>query len=135
MFAHLPSRGSHSRPAARRATKRLRRLAGVLAALTCGVLASAATVPAAFAKLPPGVEVVRTARPAQVPATTVRLITAGGMAGWQITLIALSAAVAGAAAALLLTRARTAHRAAPQPAPDMHSAAKSPAQRRSCHHA
>jgi hypothetical protein len=35
------------------------------------------------------------------------------MPGWQITLIALGAAVAGAAAALLLTRARTAHRAAP----------------------
>jgi hypothetical protein len=34
------------------------------------------------------------------------------MAGWQITLIALGAALVGAAAALVLDRSRTAHRAA-----------------------
>jgi hypothetical protein len=32
------------------------------------------------------------------------VITAGGMAGWQITLIALGAALAAAAAAVLLDR-------------------------------
>jgi hypothetical protein len=112
MYARLPRRGTHPRTAARRAGARLRRLAGVLAAVTCGLLASAATVPAAFAKLPPGVEVVRTAHPAQVPATTVRVITAGGMAGWQITLIALGAALVAAAAAVLFDRALAARRAA-----------------------
>jgi hypothetical protein len=61
------------------------------------------------AELPPGVGVVRTGRPAQVPATIVRLIPAGCMAGWQITLIALAPPWPGAAATLLLTRARTAH--------------------------
>jgi hypothetical protein len=43
---------------------------------------------------------------------TVRVITAGGMAGWQITPIALGAALFAAAAALLLDRALTASRAA-----------------------
>jgi hypothetical protein len=112
MYAHLPRRGTHPRTAARRAGARLRRLAGVLAAVTCGLLASAAIVPAAFAKLPPGVEVVRTAHPAQIPATTVRVITAGGMAGWQITLIALGAALVAAATAVLFDRAVAARRAA-----------------------
>jgi hypothetical protein len=112
MFAYLPRRGTHPRTAARRAGARLRRLAGVLAAVTCGLLASAAIVPAAFAKLPPGVEVVRTAHPAQIPATTVRVITAGGMAGWQITLIALGAALVAAATAVLFDRAVAARRAA-----------------------
>jgi hypothetical protein len=112
MCAHLPRRGSHPRTVARRVGARLRRLAGVLAAVTCGLLASAAIVPAAFAKLPPGVEVVRTAHPAQVPATTVRVITAGGMAGWQITLIALGAALVAAAAAVLFDRALATPRAA-----------------------
>ena len=46
-----------------------------------------------------------------VPATTVRVVSAGGMAGWQITLIALGAAIVAAAAAILLDRARAARRA------------------------
>jgi hypothetical protein len=41
---------------------------------------------------------------APVPATTVRVITTGGLAGWQVTLIALRAALAAAAAAVLLDR-------------------------------
>jgi hypothetical protein len=40
---------------------------------------------------------------APVPAA-IRVITTGGMAGWQITLIALGAALVAAAAALLLDR-------------------------------
>jgi hypothetical protein len=40
------------------------------------------------------------------------VITAGGMAGWQITLIALGAALIAAAAAVLLDRARGTRRAA-----------------------
>jgi hypothetical protein len=40
------------------------------------------------------------------------VITAGGMPGWQITLIALAAALAAATAAVFLDRARTNPRAA-----------------------
>ena len=114
MFAYLPRRGTHPRTAARRAGARLRRLAGILAAVTCGLLASAATVPAAFAMpMPyplPGGE-YGTTHPAQVPVTTVRVITASGMAGWQITSIALGAALFAAAAAVILYRALTARKA------------------------
>jgi hypothetical protein len=111
MFAHLPRRGTHPRTAARRAGARLRRLAGVLAAATCGLLASAATVPAAFAMPVPGPG-GGTARVAPVPATTIRVITTGGMTGWQITSIAFGAALFAAAAAVLLYRALTARKAA-----------------------
>ena len=114
MFAYLPRRGAHPRTAARRAGARLRRLAGVLAAATCGLLASAAIVPAAFARVvpDPGGQ-YGTAPVAPVPATTVRVVTAGGMAGWQITLIALGAALVAAAAAVLFDRALAARRVAP----------------------
>jgi hypothetical protein len=44
-----------------------------------------------------------------VPA--VRVVTAGGMAGWQITLIALGAALAAAVVAVLLDRTLAARRA------------------------
>jgi hypothetical protein len=106
MSAYRPRRGSHPPTAAAHAAARLRRPAGVLAALTCGLLASAATVPAAFAKLPPGVEVVKGARPAQVPPAPIRVITAGGMPGWQITLIALAAALVVALVTATVIRAR-----------------------------
>ena len=43
MFAYLPRRGTHPRTAG----ARLRRLAAVLASAACGLLASAAIVPAA----------------------------------------------------------------------------------------
>ena len=113
MCAHLPRRGSHPRTVARRAGARLRRLAGVLAAVTCGLLASAAIVPAAFAMVVPDPGGQYGAAPAApVPAATVRVVTAGGMAGWQITLIALGAALIAAAAAVLFDRALSARRAA-----------------------
>jgi hypothetical protein len=40
------------------------------------------------------------------------VITGGGMAGWQITLIALGAALVAATAAVLVDRGRAARRAA-----------------------
>jgi hypothetical protein len=99
--------------AARQAGARLRRLAAVLTAVACALLASAAVVPAAFAKMrPDGGPPYGPASVTPVPATTVRVITAGGMAGWQITLIALGAALIAAAAAVLLDRARGTRRAA-----------------------
>ena len=85
MFAYRPLRGPHPRTATRQAAARLRRLAAALATLTCALLASAAIVPAAWAVnvIPPGGEDPVTPVPG--------VVTAGGMAGWQITVIALGA--------------------------------------------
>jgi hypothetical protein len=112
VYAH-PSR-QQTHPPARKAGARLRRLAGVLAAVTCGLLAAGVTVPdAAFAMIvPPPGGPAGTNGVTPLPATTVRVVTTGGMAGWQITLIALGAALLAAAAVVLLDRARAARRAA-----------------------
>jgi hypothetical protein len=105
MSAHLPHREPGPRAAAAHAAARLRRLAAALAAVTCTLLASAAVMPAAWAvnEIPPG-------GPTQAPADGA--VTAGGMPGWQVTLIALGAAVVAATAAVLLDRARAARRGA-----------------------
>jgi hypothetical protein len=113
MITQLSHPGTPPCTAARKAGPRLGRLASVLAAAICGLLASAAVIPAAFARVvpPPGGQYgPGPIRP--VPGTTVRVITTGGTAGWQIALIALGAALA-AAAAVLVDRARTARRAVP----------------------
>ena len=49
---------------------------------------------------------------APVSATTVHVVSSGGMAGWQIALIAIGAALLAATAAVVLDRARAARRAA-----------------------
>ena len=111
MFAHVSRRG----PSPRTARAPLRRLVAVLAAVTCGLLASAAAVPAAVAMTPTPQPYLRgeygTGPVEPVPATT-RLIIAGGMPGWQITLIAVGAALVAATMAVILDRARSARRAA-----------------------
>ena len=107
MFAYLSRRGAHLYPAAR-----LRRLIAALAAVTCGVLAWAAVPAASAAVIPvPGAGADYGPVPA-APMSPVRVITAGGMPGWQITLIALAAALAAATAAVVLDRARAGRRAA-----------------------
>ena len=105
MSAHRSLRGPHPRTAARQAAALLRRAGAALAALTCALLASAAIVPAASASIPitPGGPDVP---PATVP------VFAGGMAGWQIILIALGAALIAATVAVVLDRTLAAHRAA-----------------------
>ncbi len=105
MFAHLSHRGPHPPTAARQAVISLRRLAAVLAAVIGAGLASMAmaVAPAAWAQLPPD-------EADQPPAGGV--VTAGGMPGWQIALIALGAALVAVVATVLLDRARAAHRAA-----------------------
>jgi hypothetical protein len=112
MYTHTPRRGPHPRTAARETAARLRRLAAALAALTCVVLAAAA-VPAASAHTlvrdPPG-----GAPLAPVPAPAATVVTSS-MAGWQITLIALGAALIAAAAAVFVDRALAARRAASAP--------------------
>ena len=111
MNTQLHHQGTHPLTAARTAGGRLGRLAAVLAAITGSLLVTAAGVPAAFASpVPPPGGSYGPASAAPVPATIIHLITTGGMAGWQITLIALAAALVAAAAAVLLDRARTARK-------------------------
>jgi hypothetical protein len=112
MNAQLHHPGTHLLTVARTAGARLCRLAAVLAAITGSLLVTVAGVPAAFALPvpPPGGSYGPAAGP--VPATTIHVITTGGMAGWQITLIALAAALAAATAAVFADRARTARRGA-----------------------
>jgi hypothetical protein len=112
MLAHPPGREPRRR-IARSDSAGLGRLAAVLAVLTGAVLASAAVIPAAWA----GIVVPGPGGPygpagiAPTPQTGVRMITAGGMAGWQIALIAAGAAVVAAAAAVRLDRSLTIRRA------------------------
>jgi hypothetical protein len=100
------------RAAARTAAARLRRLAVALAAAACGLLASALILPAASARtmLIPGPGGADGPTPGQVPPSVSAV--SGGMAGWQIALIAVGAALVGAAAAVVLDRARAARRSA-----------------------
>jgi hypothetical protein len=85
--------------------RHIRRIAGVLAGLAGALVALGATP--AFATLAPG-----PGAPADtpVPPVQVHTVVAGGMPGWQITLIAIGAAVLAATVAVLLDRARTTHR-------------------------
>ena len=116
MTAHLSRRETHPRSAARQAAGRLRRLAGALTAAACGLLASALIIPAASARttMLPGPGNGGTI-PASPPPGNPGVIPGGGMAGWQITLIAVGAALVAAAAVLLTDRARAARRATPVP--------------------
>jgi hypothetical protein len=109
MFTYLPRRGT--RP---RTTTRLRRITAALAAVTGGLLAWAAAVPAASAAtiLIPVPDGAYGPVPATAPAAPVQVITAGGMPGWQITLIAVAAALVAATAAVFLDRARASRRSA-----------------------
>jgi hypothetical protein len=95
--------------------RHVRRLVGVLAGLAGVLLAFGATP--AFASIPhsgPGVAGpgVAPGDPPPVfpaPVRTITLVT-GGMPGWQITLIAVGAALLGATVAVLLYRARATRR-------------------------
>ena len=102
MFAHLFHRETHPHIAAR-----LRRIIAAMAAAIGGLLAWAAVVPAASAAIIP--------IPADGPygPATDPLVYAGGMPGWQITLIALAAALVAAAAAVFLDRAWAGRRSVP----------------------
>jgi hypothetical protein len=113
MFTRIPRTASHLRAAAGQAAARLRRLAAALAAVTCALLASAIVPAASAAELvrdPPG-----GAPLAPVPAPAVPIVTVGGMPGWQITLIAIGAALVTAIAAVFLDRVLAARRSASSP--------------------
>ena len=88
-----------------RRIRRIRRIAGALA-FACLVLAVAA--PAAFARTnPPFVDSPGVPAPAPAP-VQVHTVIVSGMAGWQIALIAVGAALVAATIAVLLDRARNA---------------------------
>jgi hypothetical protein len=125
MRAHLPGR-EPGRPIARSGGARPGRLAAVLAALAGAVLASAAVIPAAWAGIvvPGPGGPYGPARVPPAPQTGAQVITADGMAGWQVALIATAAAVVAAAAAVVaaaaavsLDRSLTTRRAGPVIAP------------------
>jgi hypothetical protein len=84
--------------------RRIRRLAYVLAGLAGVLLAFGATP--AFASIPHQGGGAGDPPPVfPAPTQTVTLVT-GGMPGWQITLIAIGAALLAATVAVLLDRAR-----------------------------
>jgi hypothetical protein len=83
----------------------LRRILAAAVTLA-GTMLALATAPAAFARPLPPPDCCATG--ANAPVT---VITGGGMPGWQITLIAVGAALAGAAVAILLNHARVARKA------------------------
>ena len=87
--------------------KHLRRIFAAVAMLAGAVLALA-TAPAAFAQPLPPADCCTSGQN-----TPVTVITGGGMPGWQITLIAAGAALAGAALAVLLDRVWAARKTHP----------------------
>ena len=102
--------------------RQIRRIAGVLAG-ACALLAVPAASPALAARIPdpalwvgvpepyPGANLSPAPVPPQIHAVT-RTVVAGGMPGWQITLIAVGAALLAAVVAVLADRARAARRPA-----------------------
>lgn len=94
--------------------RHIRRLVGALAGLAVALVAAVAGAPAAFARTgpPPGpLSRYEPVAPA-VSAHTHAAVT-GGVAGWQIALIAVGAAIVGAIVAVLVDRARAARRQLP----------------------
>jgi hypothetical protein len=109
MYTHTPAGDLTRAPPPGRLA---RRLAAALAAVTCALLASALVPAASAADLvrdPPG-----GAPLAPVPAPAATVVTSS-MAGWQITLITLGAALIAATAAVFVDRTLAARRAASAP--------------------
>ena len=92
--------------------KHLRRIVAALATLAGAVLATATAASATL--MPPDEGGGGSGGGGVQPSAQV--VTQGGMAGWQITLIALAAGLAAAAVAVLLDRAWVARKAAHAPA-------------------
>jgi hypothetical protein len=107
----------------------IRRFAATLAGLACALLAFAAAAPAALASggpvwFPPPIRekhpplqpghvvgpVLNPNRAGYPPISHVHTVVTGGMPGWQITLIAVAAALVAATVAVLFDRARAARR-------------------------
>ena len=78
--------------------KHIRHSAIIIAGLVVSVLGSVAAAPAAFA--------MQLRPPVDSAAVTVPIATGSGMSGWEVTLIAVSAALFAAAATALALRLR-----------------------------
>jgi hypothetical protein len=88
--------------------RHIRRIAAVLAGLAAALVAFATTPAFATVEPTPGGGGPVVAPPQHL--TPVHALVAGGMPGWQITLIAAGAALVAATIAVLLDRARAARR-------------------------
>jgi hypothetical protein len=89
----------------------MHRIARILAALVVAALTATGAAPAALARVAPPYA------PTPVhPGLQVHIVTVGGMPGWQITLIAVAAALTAATLAVVLERARAARRQGTAPA-------------------
>ena len=90
---------------------RVRRTMGAGIAIACGWLAVVVSAPSAYALISrpegSGSSPTPATQPLPLPVHTV---VVGGMAGWQIVLIAMAAALLAATSALLVERARRSHR-------------------------
>ncbi|HJY71992.1 MAG TPA: hypothetical protein VJ347_09455, partial [Streptosporangiaceae bacterium] len=94
----------------------LRRIGAAIAAATTGLLASGATIPAAFAsEVPQPGSGYQLGRFGPVPATTSHA-AAAGVPGWQIILITVGAVLVAAVVTIVLAWVRPGHRAVPSPA-------------------
>jgi hypothetical protein len=94
---------------------RIRRAIRLLAVLASALIAFGTASPALAASLRPPPGSLKNP-PAPPPLTRIHTVVIGGMPGWQITLIAVGAALAAATMAVLLDRARTARQSAAKPA-------------------
>jgi hypothetical protein len=92
--------------------RRIHRFLGVLAGLAGALLACAATGPAALAIPPPAGGTGSTAVTPR-PQVVIHTVTTGGMPGWQITLIAIGAALLAAFVSVFLDRILAARRQQP----------------------
>jgi cation/acetate symporter len=93
--------------------RRIRHLAGVLAAGVFALLALATASPAMAAteRLPRfGPPPPPTGATSAAPVVLIRTVVVGGMPGWQIALIAAGAALLAAAIVVVFDRARASHR-------------------------
>ena len=91
--------------------RHIRRLAGALAGLASALLAFTAVAPAALGRpFPPGSPAWDKHPPLPSHRAGIRTVVAGGMPGWQITLIAAGAALLAATVAVIAYRAWTARR-------------------------
>ena len=88
--------------------RRIRRIAVALAGLACAWIGLAVAAPAAFAMTVPPLGVSGAVTTPAPPPVQVHTVVVGGMAGWQITLIAVGAALVAATIAVLLDRGRAA---------------------------
>ena len=81
------------------------RLVRILTGLAATLVAAVAVAPPALATVDPPGPAAHPRHPITVPAHTHAAVT-GGMAGWQIALIAVGAAILAATVAVLIDRAR-----------------------------